>query len=203
MDKKNLKFENYWDPSWEEIHQKKEWGKYPSEFFVKFICSKFPKETRKNIKVLEIGFGAGAQIWFLSRENFQTYGIEGSSTAVTRANCLLIAEGLSANLICGDASVLPFENNYFDVVVDVMCLMGIKENFVKNINKEIYRITKPTGYFFSQTMGANSSLDTGVKQIDSHTFFDDGLLKRPTLIRVLRSILKLYQNRPLFHQLFT
>jgi cyclopropane fatty-acyl-phospholipid synthase-like methyltransferase len=40
---------------------------------------------RKEIKILELGFGTGANLWFAAREGFSVFGVEGSKTAVSIA----------------------------------------------------------------------------------------------------------------------
>ncbi len=78
-EKENLKI-------WENIFQNKEWGKYPPIPLVRFVAKNFYNvPNRKEIKILELGFGTGANLWYLAREGFSVYGIEGSKTAVEKA----------------------------------------------------------------------------------------------------------------------
>ena len=67
---------------WEETFVKKEWGKYPSIPLVKFIASNFYEVAdRSHIRILEIGCGTGANIWFMAKEGFQVYGIDFSQSS--------------------------------------------------------------------------------------------------------------------------
>ncbi|GEP89437.1 Methyltransferase domain-containing protein [Chitinophaga terrae (ex Kim and Jung 2007)] len=140
-----------WDPIWDNVFLNQEWGKYPSESVIQFIARNFYKKDRKAIKILEVGCGTGANIWFISREGFQTYGIDGSSVAIDVATKRLAAEGLTSNLICGDISSLPYETETFDAVIDVECLYANNRTSTERILEEIKRVLKRNGKFFSRT----------------------------------------------------
>ncbi|EJE1584224.1 SAM-dependent methyltransferase [Campylobacter upsaliensis] len=76
---------------WEEIFSKKEWGKYPSESVIRFIARNFYNvKDRNSIKILELGLGTGANLWFCAREGFKVSGIEWSKTGVERFKARLI-----------------------------------------------------------------------------------------------------------------
>lgn len=88
-----------WDPIWEEVFHSQEWGKYPGESLIRFIARNFYKRNRKEVRILEIGCGTGANIWYLCREGFSAYGIDGSKKAVSLANNRIKTEGLTARAI--------------------------------------------------------------------------------------------------------
>ena len=72
---------------WEEIFKTQGWGKYPPEELIRFIARKYSHEpNRKSIKILEIGCGPGANIWYLAREGFTVYGIDEVKLQFTRQN---------------------------------------------------------------------------------------------------------------------
>ena len=56
-----------WNSGWDKIFKDNEWGKYPCEELIRFISRKFHGKNRKIIKILEVGCGAGANIWFYQR----------------------------------------------------------------------------------------------------------------------------------------
>ena len=140
-----------WDPVWEKVFQEQEWGKYPSESLIRFIARNFYKKDRQNTKILEVGCGTGANIWYLSREGFDTYGIDGSNTGILLATKRLENENLKAHLSTDDILALPYENDFFDCVIDVECLYA---NNYKNSSKillDIKRVLKKGGLFYSRT----------------------------------------------------
>jgi len=99
---------------WEQIHSKRAWGKYPNEELVRFIGRNFfkiPREERKSIKILEVGCGQGANLWFLAKEGFDVYGIDISPSAIRKTEKYLNeAYNVRANLKVADARELPYEN---------------------------------------------------------------------------------------------
>ena len=63
-----------WDPTWEDIFRNRQWGRYPPEELVRFTARRyFQALDRKAVSMLEIGCGAGANIWFLAREGFDVH----------------------------------------------------------------------------------------------------------------------------------
>jgi len=151
---------------WEEIHLTREWGRYPNEELVRFIGKNFfqiPKNLRKNIKILELGTGQGANVWFLMRENFDVYGIDISSSALKKMEKRLKEEGfyLSANEFkkkfkVGDIRKIPFDNSFFDVVLDIATVYCVKFSEHEKVYQEIYRVLKKGGFFFSFHLLKNS-----------------------------------------------
>jgi SAM-dependent methyltransferase len=137
---------------WEEIFKNSQWGKYPPEELIRFIARRYSHETnRKSVKILEVGCGPGANIWYLAREGFAVYGIDGSKTAIHQANLRLDTENLQAELTVGDIINLPYDEGFFDCIIDVECIYANTLADSKNIIEEIYRVLKPEGTFFSKT----------------------------------------------------
>ena len=92
-----------WDQTWEAIYQTRGCNRYPSEEVIGFIMRHFSKvPDRKQVKILEIGCGQGANLSFLAREGFDAYGIDGSKTAIEKSKEMLKADGLNAHLQVGD-----------------------------------------------------------------------------------------------------
>ncbi|MCE9538063.1 MAG: class I SAM-dependent methyltransferase [Bacteroidetes bacterium] len=115
------------------------------------MARNYYKKERNNIKILEVGCGTGANIWYLSREGFKCYGIDGSQTAIKRATQRLNEEGLKAQLVVGDIVNLSFDDNYFDAVIDCECIYA---NDLINSQKallEVKRVLKEGGKFYSRT----------------------------------------------------
>lgn len=142
-----------WDSAWDSVFSTQEWGKYPSESLIQFVARNFYRRTsRAETKILEVGCGPGPNIWYLAREGFSAYGIDGSERAIQLANTRLHAEGLSAVLHVGDIISLPFPDSFFDAVVDVECLYANSRESTVRILKEIERCLKPGGLFYSRTL---------------------------------------------------
>jgi SAM-dependent methyltransferase len=143
-----------WDPIWEQIFQEKEWGKYPGEELIRFVASHFYKtEHRKNVKLLEVGCGTGANLWFMAREGFTVYGADGSPTGVDRTIERLNREcpGWNGEVLRIDLDKLPYEDDFFDAVIDNESICCNSFESSKRIYKELCRVTKSGGKLFSRT----------------------------------------------------
>ncbi len=141
---------------WEEIHSSREWGKYPNEELVRFIGRTFshvPKDERGNVKVLEIGFGQGANVWFLIREGFDVYGIDISKSAREKMKSYLeenklLPDNFESRFRIEDMKIFKFEER-FGVIIDcasVLCV-SYKEHF--DVFKNIFDHLSNGGYFWS------------------------------------------------------
>lgn len=108
MDKKNSQI---WEKYYKKLKNKKFW---PWTELIR-LCKKFVK-PKKNIKVLEIGVGNGANIPFFISEGFKFYGIDSSNHVIKYLKKRF--PQIKRNLYFGE-----FENNiirdeYFDIIVD-------------------------------------------------------------------------------------
>lgn len=140
-----------WDKVWDNVFLSQEWGKYPSENLIQFVARNFYKKKREQIKILEVGCGTGANIWYIARERFSAYGIDGSKVALEIGRERLQKEGLHADLTVGDIVKLPYKNDQFDAVIDNECIYANNANNSKKILAEIYRVLKPAGLLYSRT----------------------------------------------------
>lgn len=162
-----------WDPVWEDIFSQQEWGKYPSEDLIRFVARNFYKvPVRKDIKILEVGCGPGANLWYIAREGFTVYGIDGSGTAVTRAKKRLDDEcaGWQGDIVAGDIVALPWEDGFFDAVIDNEAVYCNSYEQSKKIYHEMLRVCKKNGMLFSRTFATGCWGDgTGV-QVDQQAW---------------------------------
>jgi len=164
-----------WDRSWEKVFQEREWGKYPNEDLIRFIASLYKplgSEERKRIKVLEVGCGPGAQVWYLAREGFCAYGVDGSETAIQMCKQRLKDEGLSAEVTVGDIVKLPYPEEFFDAVIDVAATQHNTPENIAIIFSEIHRVLKTNGSFFSLMRSTRDYLFGHGREIAENTFTD-------------------------------
>ncbi len=139
-----------WDPVWEEIFARRDWGKYPPEHVVRFIAQNFGRAPdHGEIRILEIGCGPGANVWFMAREGFQVFGIDGSPTAIEKARRRLAEEGRSADLRVGDFTELPWPDTCFDGVVENVSLYANPWTGIQRALREVHRVLKPDAPFLS------------------------------------------------------
>jgi SAM-dependent methyltransferase len=150
-----------WDPVWEDIFASREWGKYPGENLIRFVARNFYQAPdRSAVRLLEVGCGPGANLWYLAREGFSFVGIDGSETAIDKAASRLDAEcpgwRTRGELKVGDISTLPYDTATFDAVIDSEAVSCNVFESACAIYAEIARVLKPEGCLYSRTFAIGS-----------------------------------------------
>lgn len=160
-----------WDAVWETVFRKREWGKYPPEEVVRFVARHFYHVAdRAAVSILEIGCGPGSGTsWFIGREGFGLIGIDASPTAVAKARERFAREGTAGAFVRGTIDRLPFANESFDAVIDVVCLACNAEEETRAMVSEVHRVLKPAGAHFSITPRSGCWGDDGGERIDATT----------------------------------
>jgi len=165
-----------WDNRWEKEFQSQQWGKYPPEELVRFIARNFYKAVkRKDIKILDLGCGTGAGIWYLAREGFSTFGIDGSKTAISIARKRIQKENLEAHLRVGDLIRLNYPDGFFDGIVDIAAIQHNKTRSQRMILNEVFRVLKPNGKIFSMLISKRSrfSKENLARRVFTHFLGED------------------------------
>lgn len=165
---------------WEnEIYAKnKQLNKYPFDSVVSFIFRKFGNlslEERSKIKILEVGCGACNNIWFLSEEGFDTYGIDISKSAIEFGTNRLKQKNLKATLNVGSFSELPYESNYFDVIIDRASITQAPQLINESLDS-VKRVLKENGLFYTEFFNTNHNGYTKSVGIEE-TINDYGFMK--------------------------
>lgn len=150
-----------WDPVWENVFRSQAWGKYPGEDLIRFVARNFYRAPeRKAVRILEVGCGPGANLWFLAREGFGFVGIDGSAAAIDQGIARLDAEcaGWRARgeMIVGDIGRLPYPDGSFDAVIDSEAVYANPRDAARRMYREAARVTKPGGQLFSRCFAKGS-----------------------------------------------
>ena len=164
-----------WSDGWDKLFSKQEWGKYPGEELIRFIARRFySAPDRRAVRILEIGCGTGANLWFLAREGFTAVGLDGSAVGIGQAKDRFAKEGLPVELHVGDAMNLPFPDDSFDAVLDVECLCANSLKDTRRILDEARRVLKPGGWIYSKTfMTGMTGSETGKRlEGEPNTFLE-------------------------------
>lgn len=162
-----------WDPGWDSLFSRVEWGKYPGEELIRFVARSFYSvPARKAIRLLEVGCGTGANVWFMAREGFTVDGVDGSEVALKSADNRLRNEGLRATLVPGDAMNLPYGEGIFDAVIDVECIYANTLVDSHKIIAECHRVLKPGGWLYSKTFATGMSGEKAAEKLpgEPHTY---------------------------------
>ncbi len=144
------------------------------------IVSLLPKK-RVN-RLLEVGYGSGVFMPELSDRCRELYGIDIHQKQAS-VNKVLAEFNVSAKLYSGSATLLPFENNFFDCLVAVSSL-----EFIDNLDaasQEMQRVLKPGGFLVVVTPGASKIVDIGLKILTGKSAKNDYGDRRKALIPTL------------------
>lgn len=164
------------DKVWESLHATQEWGKYPSTDVIRHVKRAYRHVEPSGLKVLEVGCGAGANLSFFVREGFESYGLDGSQTAVSKSQEYLasIDSGFNIdNIIQGDFTRLPYGDNEFDVVVDNLALYTCLYSSIRTAFTEVYRVLKAGGRFYSRSWAQ------GCEGYNTGTMIEPGTSENP------------------------
>ena len=169
---------------WEYIHSTQEWGMYPTEHVIRFIARNYYKaEDRSKVRILDFGCGAGAHTWYLAREGVDVYAFDGSKSAIERVEKRLVSEHLKAKIQVLDALNVDYPNDYFDAVIDNVCVYG---NLLKNIYtmyKNIYRMLKSQGKLLTTCFGKKTDGYGSGEELEEDTYVnitEGALIERGT-----------------------
>ena len=135
--------------------------RYPNEELLRFLGVNFfnnDVESRKKIKVLEVGCGSCANLWMVAKEGFDAYGLDISHEALKLGEQMLNQWQVNADLKQGSFLELPYKDESFDVVIDVVSMSSVNHNEMIQGLGEVHRVLKKNGLFFSYENSQDSSV---------------------------------------------
>lgn len=142
---------------WDKIYKKEgDKYKYYDIYDPHPDIDKVVKIFKKNKvqKVLDLGSGAGRNLWYLVSKGFDLYGIDLAAEGIELTKKYLKKKKLSAELKVGDVfKKLAYLDNFFDAIVSVQVLQHADEPTIKKTIKEMERILKPGGLLFATLCG--------------------------------------------------
>ena len=135
---------------WEtDIYSKgKQLNKYPYDSVISFIFKNYKelsKVEKSKIRVLDLGCGAGNNSLFLSDFGFETYGVDISPSAIKFAKEESERLGKAVNFTTSSFIKLPYEDNFFDLIIDRSTMTCCPEKNLEETINEISRILKING----------------------------------------------------------
>jgi ubiquinone/menaquinone biosynthesis C-methylase UbiE len=148
----NIKMKN----SWEDLHSEERFQpKYPSEHVIRFMFTCFSRDLKEknNLKILDLGCGAGSNTIFLAKEGFDAYATDVSENGLKVTNQRLKDANLKAILKNADMESQPFEADFFDGVISFGVFYYNTRSGYKKAVSEMRRILKKGGWgmVFSRT----------------------------------------------------
>lgn len=171
-----------WDPIWNDVFRSQAWGKYPPEELIRFVARHFYAAVdRSMVRVLDAGCGPGAGVWYLAREGFDAWGVEGSPAAVEQASARLADDALSGTVVLGDLLALPdlVGEQTMDAVLDVTAVQHNRVEAIGAIHDGMERVLKPGGRVFALMVTDGTWGDGLGVEVEPATYTDisDGPLR--------------------------
>lgn len=141
---------------------------YPTEFVVRTFLAKYPgldfDRPRLGSRVLDVAFGDGRNTTFLCDQGFEVSGIEITQGIVDQTHARLHKLGQRADLRVGRNSSIPFQDDYFDVILACHCCYYCDEgdSFATNM-AEYARVLRPGGWLVASVASADSYIFRGAE----------------------------------------
>lgn len=152
------------DPAWEsEIYARgAQLNRWPYDAVVSFLMREAPRGlARERVRVLELGCGAGNNLWCAAREGFAAAGIDASESAIRAARARFAAEGLAVDLHVGDFAALPWEDARFALAFDRAALSCVPRAHAARALAELARVLAPGGSFWFNPYSARHASAAG------------------------------------------
>ncbi len=152
-------------------------------------------------KVLDVGCGAGRNLYYFLRNGFEVFGVDPDPRAVQAVKELSAALAPANpldNFNVSPAEALPYNYAAFDLVICSAVLHFAKdEDHFDTMLRSMFRVLKPGGYFFAR-LASDIGLEALVKPLgNSRYLLPDGserfLVNEQTLLKYTAELGELYE----------
>ncbi len=133
--------------------------------FIKSLYKYFGTDF-SHLKVLDLGFGSGIDIFTLIKSGFKIENISGVEVIEERFNKMQISIP-NLNLKFNSGFNIPFENENFDLIVQSTVFSSIlNSDSRKQLSDEMIRVLKPQGKIFFYDLKYNNPWNKNIIKID-------------------------------------
>jgi SAM-dependent methyltransferase len=136
-----------------------------------YLFDQLLKGTYDNCKkVLDAGCGGGRNLIYFLRNGYEVYGIDPNPNAVSAVKQLsqtLAHANSKENFVVASAENLPFDDNYFDLVISSAVLhFANNPDHFDNMIHSMWRVLKPGGYLFAR-LASDIGIETLVHSLSN------------------------------------
>jgi len=170
------------DTKWNELYSDgKQLNEHPFTDLVSFFHNAFQGKN-STLQILEVGCGAANNLEFLAKIGHNVYGIDASENVINHAKKKFDEKNLSGNFTVGEFIDLPYEDNFFDLIINRAAICHTDIISANVAMKECHRVLNESGIFYStfftnlNTFKANK-IDSGYYESFEEGFNDIGALK--------------------------
>lgn len=173
---------------WEALYARDEQlNRWPFDSVVSFVLGHRPDKPRDQTTLLEVGCGAGNNLWFAASEGLRVAGVEASPTAVEHARRRLADAGLEGDVRVGGLTPLPFADASFDLALDRAALTCVPEAACAEALAELRRVVAPGGKLLFTPYSAAQTVREGYIW-PGIAFYDEAAIHRVTMGWERRSV---------------
>lgn len=168
---------------------------YPSEQVVRFLM-RLSKNKERKYKVLDLGCGVGRHLILCAENGLNCYGLDIADSALKSAEKNLKKKNLNAQLNQGDLITLPYEDNFFDIIISFGVFDHVNFSKAKIAIKEVYRILKDDGHIYFK-LETSDSPERGLGYLIGKNTYIMGTECEKNIIQHYFSkneVLKLFEN---------
>jgi SAM-dependent methyltransferase len=94
-------------------------------------------------RALDLGCGTGTQAIFLALQGFDVVGVDGSPTAIRRAQQKAAKAGVKPLFLVGDVTRLDLKQGPFDLGLDIGCFHGLNQAGKEAYSRGLAGATRP------------------------------------------------------------
>jgi 2-polyprenyl-3-methyl-5-hydroxy-6-metoxy-1,4-benzoquinol methylase len=162
------------DKKWDEVYTNgQQLNEFPYTDLVSFYYNKFKKNTEK-LNILEVGCGAGNNLEFLAEMGHTVYGVDASEKVIEYAKKKFRQKNLTGNFSVNKFTKLPFEENFFDLILNRAAICHTDIISADIALKECNRVMKNTGIFYSTFFTSFNTFKANMIDFGYYNSFEDG-----------------------------
>lgn len=147
---------------------------WPSETLIRLLKGPYVPDLdtdHRGKKALEVGFGDGNNLIFLASLGLKVSGVEVREEICAVARGRFKGTALFPHLAVGTNKNLPFENDYFDILISWNVIhYEDTESAMQRAISEYSRVLKPGGHLFLSTTGPENMILEDAASLGNHRY---------------------------------
>jgi len=152
---------------WNELHAVPRFSPiYPSESVIRWTFRNFPRDRAGEVRLLDIGAGAGRHAAFWARETYGATATDVSPVAMSQVMEWARRESLDIAGQVAEADALPFRDESFDGILSFGVLYYLPYPRMRQAIGEIWRVLKPAGKALVMVKSDADSRCRGAERVD-------------------------------------
>jgi len=156
---------------WDTLYsQGKSIMKYPDDIFVRLVSKVL--NLKKHKRVLDFGFGSGANLLHLFHNGFQVAGVENSTEAIQIVQDLFLDETdcpVPLKQVLKNSNI-PYDDHVFDAVVAWQVLYYNDLKGLQHSLSELFRVLKKGGVLIAALKAPGDHFQTTGKQVNTNLY---------------------------------